>query len=54
MKELILKIKYDATNGYKGHGEDVDEMIVNSIDQELSNEFEADGIIKPNWTLEIL
>ena len=45
MKELNLKIKYDDTNGYKGHGEDTEELIKGVVDVAIEIELSHDEVI---------
>ncbi|MFW6243406.1 MAG: hypothetical protein ACOC2W_04535 [bacterium] len=46
MKKLILEIEYDDTDGYKGHGEDTDELIINSIYTAIEIDLVHDNVIK--------
>lgn len=54
MKEIIFKIVFDDTDGYKGHGEDTAELIKTSIENEIQMSLEGDGVIKEGWKLEII
>lgn len=52
MKELILKITFDDTDGYKGHGDDTSEIIKDIIEREMEMELEDDDVIKSGWKVE--
>jgi len=54
MKELLVKIKFDDNGGYKGHGENIEELILISIKNAIEFDLEHDDVIKPNWSVEIL
>jgi hypothetical protein len=54
MEELVIKIKFDDNGGYKGHGENVEELILNSIKTAIEMDLEHDDVIKSNWSVEIL
>jgi hypothetical protein len=54
MKELIIKIQFDDANGYKGHGEDTNELIRQGIETFLQIDLEHDGVIKKGWSVEIV
>ena len=54
MKELVLKIKFDDEGCYKGHGDDISELIEEGIKQFLEIELESDGVIKEGWTVEVV
>lgn len=54
MKEIILKITFDDTDGYKGHGDDTAEIIKNITSQAMEMELESDGVIKKGWKIEIV
>lgn len=54
MKEINIKIKFDDSNGYKGHGDDVKELILNGIKTYLEYDLEHDSVIKSNWSVEII
>ena len=54
MKEFIVKIIFDDTNGYKGHGENTAELIKTSIENEMKMSLESDGVIKNGWKVEIV
>ncbi len=51
MKTILIEIKFDDTDGYKGHGEDTAELIKSSIENEMGISLEADGVIKEGWTV---
>ena len=53
MQELILKITFDDTDGYKGHGEDTKKIIKFLLERELQMELVQDKVIK-NFKVEIL
>lgn len=53
MKEILIKITYDDENCYRGHGE-VKEALINSVKNAIEIDLAHDGVIKPNWNLEIL
>jgi hypothetical protein len=54
MKELVLKIKFDDEGCYKGHGDDISELIEEGIKQFLEIELESDGVIKEGWSVEVV
>jgi hypothetical protein len=54
MKEITIKITFDDTKGYKGHGDDVPELIKNGIENFMQIDLEGDGVIKNDWTVEII
>jgi hypothetical protein len=54
MKEIVIKIQFDDTNGYKGHDEDTAELIKIGIEQYLEIDLQGDGVIKKNWSVEII
>lgn len=54
MKKITLEITFDDTNGYKGHGDDTAGLIKDAIEKELKFELEADGVVKPGWSVEIV
>ena len=54
MKEVILKITFDDTDGYKGHGDDTSELIKDVVEREIQMGLEADGVIKPGFKVEII
>lgn len=54
MKEIIIKIKFDDEGGYKGHGDNTAELIVNGLEIFLSIDLEGDNVIKKGWTVELV
>lgn len=54
MKEIIIKVTVDDSDGYKGHGDDIKELILNGLKTYLEYDLEQDSVIKPNWSVEIL
>lgn len=54
MKEIIIKIKFDDEGGYKGHGDDTAELIVQGIENYMNIDLESDGVIKKGWTVELV
>jgi hypothetical protein len=54
MKELIIKILYDDENCYKGHGDDTEEILLNTIKTNIEMDLVDDDVIKDNWSIEIL
>jgi len=51
MKKLTLIIKFDDTDGYKGHGEDTSNIILGLLEREMKYSLEADGVIKKGWEI---
>lgn len=54
MTELILKITFDDTDGYKGHGDNTSELIKMGIEETMQYSLEDDSVIKEGWTVEIV
>ena len=54
MKTIILEIKFDDTDGYKGHGENTAELIIETLKNEMEMGMEADGVIKKGWTVKLV
>lgn len=54
MKTVTFKITYDDKDGYKGHGEDITELIQSGIKTFMEIDLEGDGVIKKNWTVEAI
>jgi len=54
MKVVIIKFKFDDEGGYKGHGDDVAEIIQNLLEREIEIELEGDGVVKSGWELEVV
>jgi hypothetical protein len=54
MKEVIIKIQFDDEGGYKGHGDDVAELIKDGIETYLQIDLEGDGVIKEGWIVEVV
>ncbi len=48
MKEIVIKIKFDDSDGYDGHGEDVGEIIESIIkpDYKIETERSTGNIVK--------
>jgi len=53
-KEILIKVTFDDTNGYKGHGEDTAELIKNGLKTFMEIDLEGDNVIKENWSVEIV
>lgn len=49
MKKITLEIEFDDTDGYKGHGDDTTELIIEVIKREIEVSLEHDGVIKEGW-----
>jgi hypothetical protein len=54
MKEVTIKIKFDDTDGYKGHGDDVGEIIKELLEREIDISLVDDKVIKDNYSIEII
>ena len=54
MKKVTLEITFDDTKGYKGHGDNTADLIKNAIENELKFELEADGVVKPGWSVVVV
>lgn len=54
MKKITLEITFDDTNGYKGHGDYTAGLIKDAIEKELKFELEADGVVKPGWSVVVV
>ena len=54
MKEITIKIKFDDDGGYKGHGDDTAEIIVEGLGNFMSIDLEGDKVIKEGWTVELV
>jgi hypothetical protein len=54
MKEILVKIVFDDTDGYKGHGDNVGDLIVTGIKTFLEFDLEQDSVIKSNWSVNII
>jgi len=54
MKEILIKVVFDDTDGYKGHGDNIDELIVSGLKSFLEFDLEQDSVIKPNWSVNII
>ena len=54
MKEIIIKIKFDDEGGYKGHGDNTTELIVEGIERYMEIDLEGDSVIKKGWAVELL
>ncbi len=54
MTELIIKIVYDDSDCYKGCGDDTTEIIKNGIEQFMQIDLKDDGIIKDDFSVEII
>jgi len=54
MKKLTFEITFDDTKGYKGHGDNTADLIKSAIENELKFELEADGVVKPGWSVVVV
>lgn len=54
MKKITLEIEYDDTNGYKGHGDDTIELIIQACKNEIEVGLEHDGVIKEGWKITLI
>ena len=54
MKEVIIKFKFNDEGGYKGHGDDVAEIIYSILKREIEIELEGDRVVKEGWKLEVV
>ena len=54
IKEVTIKFQFDDEGGYKGHGDDVAEIIQNILEREIEIELEGDGVVKKGWKLEVV
>jgi len=54
MTELIIKIVYDDSDCYNGCGDDTTEIIKNGIEQFMQIDLKDDGIIKDDFSVEII
>ena len=54
IKEVTIKIKFDDTDGYKGHGDDIGEIIKRILENEIDINLVDDKVIKDNYTVEII
>lgn len=54
MKEIIIKIKFDDEGGYKGHGDNTAELIVEGIERYMEIDLEGDSVIKKGWAVELV
>jgi len=51
---VTIKFQFDDEGGYKGHGDDVAEIIQNILEREIEIELEGDGVVKKGWKLEVV
>jgi len=54
MKEVTIKFQFDDEGGYKGHGDDIGEIIQSILEREIEIELEGDKVIKKGWKLEVV
>jgi len=54
MKNIILEISFDDTDGYKGHGEDTAELIKSAMENQIRYDIEADGVVKEGWKVNLI
>jgi hypothetical protein len=54
MKEITIKITFDDKDGYKGHGENIPELIKTGLENFMQIDLEGDGVIKKGWTVNIV
>ena len=54
MKKILIEVVFDDTDGYKGHGDNIDELIVSGLKSFLEFDLEQDSVIKPNWSVNIV
>lgn len=54
MKEITIKITFDDKDGYKGHGENVSELIKHGVENFMEIDLEGDGVIKKGWTVNVI
>lgn len=54
MKKIILEISFDDTDGYKGHGDDTAELILEACKNEIEIGLEHDGVIKKGWEITLI
>jgi hypothetical protein len=53
MKEIIIKVKFDDKDGYKGYGNDVSDLISQGLKNYMEYDLEQDGVIKSGWSVTI-
>jgi hypothetical protein len=53
MKEIIIKVTFNDKDGYKGHGEDVSEIILEGLKNFMEYDLEHDGVINKGWSVNI-
>ena len=54
MKEVTIKITFDDTDGYKGYGNNVGEIIKEILEREIDISLVYDKVIKNNFSIEIV
>ncbi len=54
MKEITIKIKFDDDGGYKGHGDDTSQLIMDGVKLFMEIDLEGDGVIKKGWAVELV
>lgn len=54
MKEITIKIWFDDQGGYKGHGDDTVELILDGLNNFMDIDLESDGVIKKGWKVELV
>lgn len=54
MKEITIKILFDDQDGYKGHGDDTTELILDGLNNFMGIDLESDGVIKSGWKVELV
>lgn len=54
MKEIVIKIQFNDEGGYKGHGDDVSELIVEGVRNFMKIDLESDSVIKSGWTVDLI
>ncbi len=54
MKEITIKIKFDDTDGYKGHGDNTTQLIKEGLQNFMEIDLEHDGVIKNGWIVDVI
>ena len=54
MKEFLIKVKFDDDGGYKGHGDETIELILQGLKIYMEYDLEHDDVIKGNWSVSLV
>lgn len=54
LKEILIKVTFDDTDGYKGHGEDTADLIKKGLETFMEIDLEGDKVIKPDWSVAVV